>query len=199
MNAMVDRSVRTRAEALVVAACLAALAFSTGCSSMGGSAIRTGSVKLPAYAGPVAVYPLSDPPAGGVDLGVVEVHASQQEATVDALLPQFVKRVAEIGGDAAVIEGVRARFTIIPRTQVETFYYTCGLGATCAGTRVYAANDEVMTVTMFGHAYGTRQSPDLPQSAPLMPKEDEPPMPPSDGTPDDPGDANGLPRPSGDI
>lgn len=199
MIAMVAPAVRPRSKAPLAAAGTIALALLSGCSSMGGSAIRTGPVKLPAYAGPVAVYPLSEPPAGGVDLGVVEVHASQQEATVDALLPQFVKRVAEIGGDAAVIEGVRARFAILPRTQVETFYYTCGLGATCAGTRVYAANDEVMTVTMFGHAYSTRQSQDLPPSAPLMPKDEEPPMPPNDGTPDDPGDANGLPRSSGDI
>ncbi|AKU99932.1 hypothetical protein AKJ09_06596 [Labilithrix luteola] len=144
-----------------------------GCSSVGGSAVRTGSVQLPAYAGPVAIYAANKPPANAVDLGIVEVHATQQEATVDTLLPQFVRKVAEIGGNVAVVDGVRARFELVGRTQVETFYYTCGLGATCAGQRVYAANDELMLVSMFGHAFTTRVEAAVPpSSAPLMPPEE---------------------------
>src|SRR6185503_9566020 len=117
---------------------------------VGGSAIRTGPVQLPAYSGPVAIYSLGSGPPGAVDLGVVEVHAAHKEGTVDTLLPQFVQRVAQIGGDVAVIEGIRARFEIAGRTHVETFYYSCGIGATCAGTRVYTTNDEIMVVSMFG-------------------------------------------------
>ena len=132
---------------------------SAGCSSIGGSAIRTGPVQLPAYAGPVAIYSTGQAPPGAVDLGVVEVHASQQEATVDTLLPQFVRKVAQIGGNVAVVDGIRARFELVGRTHVETFYYTCGLGATCAGTRVYAANDEVMVVSIFGRAFSTQVLP----------------------------------------
>src|SRR5262249_21234966 len=125
----------------------------TGCSSVGGSAIRTGPIQMPAHAGPVLVYSSGQAPAGAIDLGVVEVHAAQEEGTVEELLPQFVRRVASIGGNVAVIDGVRARFEIYGHSHVETFYYTCGLGATCAGTRVYSANDEVMIVSMFGHAF----------------------------------------------
>lgn len=146
-----------------------------GCTSVGGSAIRTGPVQLGAYAGPVAIYPLGQAPAGAVDLGVVEVHAVQQEATVDTLLPQFVQKVAQIGGNAAVIEGIRAKFDIAGRSHVETFYYTCAMGSTCAGTRVYATNEEIMYVTMFGRAMTTS----MPGTeAPLIPPGPPPPLVP---------------------
>jgi len=147
---------------------------STGCSSIGGSAIRTGPVQLPAYTGPVAIYSTGQAPPGAVDLGVVEVHALQQEATVDTLMPQFVRKVAQIGGNVAVVDGIRARFELVGRTHVETFYYTCGLGATCAGTRVYAANDEVMVVSIFGRAFSTQVL--EPGEQPLIPQ-NEPPSP----------------------
>ncbi|OJY29153.1 MAG: hypothetical protein BGO98_42955 [Myxococcales bacterium 68-20] len=148
----------------------------TGCSSVGGSAIRTGPVQLPAYTGPVAIYAMGQPPPGAVDLGVVEVHAAQQEASIDNLLPQFVRKVAQIGGNVAVIEGTRARFDLAGRSHVETFYYTCGMGATCAGTRMYSTNEEIMTVSMFGRAMTTQ----LPGTSgpPLIPP--GPPPPPDD-------------------
>jgi hypothetical protein len=152
---------------------------STGCSSIGGSAIRTGPVQLPAYAGPVAIYSTGQAPPGAVDLGVVEVHASQQEGTIDTLMPQFVKKAAQIGGNVAVVDGIRARFELVGRTHIETFYYTCGLGATCAGTRVYAANDEVMVVSVFGRAFSTQVL--QPGEQPLIPQTDPneaPPAPP---------------------
>ena len=124
-------------------------------------------MQLPEYSGPVAVYSAGQAPPGAVDLGVVEVHAAQQEATIDTLLPQFVQRVAQIGGNVAVVDGVRARFELIARSHVETFYYTCSMGATCAGTRVYAANDEVMVVSVFGRAFSTQLVPQGEQ--PLIP------------------------------
>jgi hypothetical protein len=130
----------------------------------------------------VAIYSTGQPPIGAVDLGVVEVHAAQQEATIDVLLPQFVRKVAQIGGNVAVVDGVRARFELVGRSHVETFYYTCGLGATCAGTRVYAANDEVMIVSMFGRAFSTSAVPTGEQ--PLIPREQ-----PSLGTPPAPDPA----------
>ena len=156
------------------------------CSSVSGSSIRTGPVQLPAYTGPVSIYSTGQAPPGAVDLGVVEVHASQQEGTIDTLMPQFVRKAAEIGGNVAVVDGVRARFELVGRTHVETFYYTCGLGATCAGTRVYAANDEVMVVSVFGRAFSTQAVP--PGEQPLIPPTETPstpepaaPQPPTEG------------------
>jgi hypothetical protein len=192
MIAGMERAPRVRL--LPLASILAAL-VATGCSSVGGSAIRTGPVQLPAYAGPVAIYALGQPPPGAVDLGVVEVHAAQQEATVDTLLPQFVRKVAQIGGNVAVIEGTRARFELAGRTHVETFYYTCGMGATCAGQRVYSTNDEMMIVSMFGRAMTT----ELPGTSgpPLIPP--GPPPPPEPPAPAAPPPAGGPSGTSGDL
>jgi hypothetical protein len=157
----------------------------SACSSVGGSAVRTGPVQLPAYSGPVAIYSSGQPPPGAVDLGVVEVHASQDEGTVDTLLPQLVRKVAQIGGNVAVVDGVRARFELVGRMHVETFYYTCGLSMTCAGTRVYPANYELMVVSMFGRAFSTRtraggQGQPSAAGDSLLPPEPAPP-PPSPG------------------
>ncbi len=154
-----------------------------GCTSVGGSALRTGPLQLPAYTGPVAIYATGQPPAGAIDLGVVEVHAAQQEATVDTLLPQFLRRVAQIGGNVAVIDGTRARFELAGRSHVETFYYTCGVGYTCAGTRVYSTSEELMVLSMFGHAM-TTQVPGSGIEAPLLPT--EPPSRPSLPPPQEP-------------
>lgn len=167
---------------------LSAIALLGGCSSVGGSAIRTGPVQLPSYSGPVAIYSTGQAPPGAVDLGVVEVHASQQEGTVDTLLPQFVRRVAQIGGNVAVIDGIRARFELVGRTHVETYYYTCGLGSTCAGTRVYSANDELMVVSMYGRAFSTRvvppgEQPLIPPGATPAPPGSPPPVAPSTPAP----------------
>jgi hypothetical protein len=168
------------------AAPLPALLVLAGCSTVGGSALRTGPVQLPAYSGPVAIYASGRAPPGAVDLGVVEVHAAQQEATVDTLLPQFLSKVAQIGGNVAVIDGTRARFELAGRSHVETFYYTCGLGSTCAGTRVYNTNDEIMMVSMFGHAMSTQ----LPGGPPLMPVETAPqPAPAPASAPEEPATA----------
>lgn len=149
-----------------------------GCSSVGGSAIRTGPVKLDAYSGPVAIYATGRPPAGAVDLGVVEVHAAQQEATVDTLLPMFLQKVASIGGNIAVIEGTRARFELAGRTHVEQFYYSCNVGRTCSGTRVYSTNDELMVLSMFGRAMTSQVTSKHPAEPPLLPAPDAPPEPP---------------------
>jgi len=171
---------------------LLALAGASGCSSVGGSAIRTGPVQLPSYSGPVSIYSTGQAPAGSVDLGVVEVHATQQEGTVDTLLPQFVRRVAQIGGNVAVIDGIHARFELVGRTHVETYYYTCGMGSTCAGSRVYSANDEVMVVSMYGRAFSTRVVPA--GEEPLIPQAPAQPAPPpaTDPDPKPPGEGGGI-------
>lgn len=181
----------SRTRALFVAGAAAAFGLaSAGCSSLGGSAIRTGPVQLPAYTGPVAIYSTGQAPPGAVDLGVVEVHASQQEGTVDTLMPQFFRKVAQIGGNVAVVDGIRARFELVGRTQIETFYYTCALGATCAGTRVYAANDELMVVSVFGRAFSTQVL--QPGEQPLIPQDETPSSAPPASAPPAPAPAESM-------
>jgi hypothetical protein len=146
------------------------LGLATGCSSVGASAIRTGPLRLPPHVGAVALYAAGEP-VDGADLGIVEVHAAQNEATIELLVPIFVQKVAQIGGNAAVIENVRARFEIVAHPHVETYTYSCGYGATCTGTRVYSVNDEVMVVTVQGHAVRTGTLPESPAPPPNHPPE----------------------------
>jgi len=125
----------------------------TGCSTVGGSAIRTGPTALPPYAGPVAVYASGQRPQGAVDLGVVEAHASLSEGTVDQLLPVFLQKVAQIGGNAAVIDAVRARYYIVPQAMLDSYYYRCRWNGTCAGNQFVYASSEDRVLLISGHAY----------------------------------------------
>ena len=130
-------------------------ALLVACSSAGGSAIRTGPLQLPAHVGAVALYAAGEP-IDGTDVGVVEVHAAQGEATIDALVPLFVQKAAQIGGNAAVIDTVSARFQVVSVPHMETYSFTCGRGSVCTGQRMYAVNDEMMVVSIQGRAVSVR-------------------------------------------
>jgi hypothetical protein len=163
----------------------AALALLSGCSTVRGSAVATGP-RQPAYSGPVSIYATNAVPAGAVDLGVVEVSASQSESTVGTLLPVFVQKVAQIGGNIAKIDTVRARFELVTRTHLETYYYPCGTRVQCAGQRMYTTNDEIVVVSMLGHAYTDRvEAPAAPVVAPPppAPAKVEPEAPPAEAPP----------------
>jgi hypothetical protein len=142
----------------------AALALGAGgCSSIGGSAVRTGALRLPPHAGAVQLH-LAGQPVEGTDLGIVEVHGAQVEATIETLLPVFAQKVAQIGGNVAVIESTRARFELATHTRIETYLYSCGRNAMCTGTRTYSVNDEVMIVSMLGRALRTGPLPPSPEA-----------------------------------
>lgn len=130
----------------------------SGCSSVRGSAVATGP-RQAAYSGPVSIYAANAVPPNAVDLGVVEVSGAQTESTVGTLLPVFVQKVAQIGGNIAKIDGIRARFELVAFTHLETYYYACGRRAQCAGQRAYVTNDEVIVVSLVGRAYSDRGAP----------------------------------------
>jgi hypothetical protein len=136
-----------------------------GCSSLGGSAVRTGPLHMAPHLGPVMVFAAGQP-MSGTELGVVEVHASQVEATIETLMPLFVDKVAQLGGNAAVID-VRANFEMVAHPYAETYVYPCGFRSTCIGTHMYATNDEVMVVTMRGRAFSVPTT--APPAAPAPP------------------------------
>jgi hypothetical protein len=135
-----------KAKALVLV--LAAASF--GCSSVRSTAIATGPLRLPPHVGAVSVF-MANRPAESTDLGVVEVHAYQTEATVEKLLPLFVQKVASLGGNAAVVDNVGADFRMVERLDAESYTYPCGF-YTCVGTRLYPVRDEVMVLSIHGHA-----------------------------------------------
>ena len=125
--------------------------LAAACSSIGGSAIRTGPLRLPAHVGAVALYSAGET-VEGQDVGVIEVHAAQSEASIETLLPLFVQKAAQIGANTAIIDHVQARFQLVTTPHVETFTYQCGKGAMCTGSRMFATNDEVMMVSITGRA-----------------------------------------------
>lgn len=161
------RSLRRTTSAFSTTALIAAIGLgSLGCSTVRGSAVATGP-RLPAYSGPVSIYAANAVPATAADLGVVEVSAAQSESTVETLLPVFVQKVAQIGGNIAKIDGIRARFELVTRTHLETYYYPCGTRVQCAGQRLYTTNDEIVIVSMLGHAYSDRSAAPTPAPAPV--------------------------------
>jgi hypothetical protein len=137
---------------VVVVAGFVACCALTGCSTVSANTIPTGPERLPARTGPVAIYAL-EPPADAKELGLVEVAANGEEGNVEALLPVFVQRVAQLGGNAAYVEGVQARFDLVQRSTYDTYWYPCGYRGPCASTRSWPTVDEVVTIRMFGRAF----------------------------------------------
>jgi len=124
--------------------------FTAGCSTIGGTAIPTGSLHLPAHYGEVAIY-TTGAPQNATELGLVEVHAEGSEANVEALFLPFVQKVAGLGGDAAVIESIEASYALVTSMHVETYTYPCGY-VTCTSTRMVPTTTEVVTVRIAGRA-----------------------------------------------
>jgi hypothetical protein len=141
MSAMIAR---------VVAVCAFLLAC-VGCTSVGGSAVRTGPLRLPPHVGAVALF-AANRPAAATEVGVVEVHAEQSEATIETLLPLFVQKVAALGGDGAVVDAVETTFRLGTYWHTETYTYQCAWRATCVGTRTYPVTEEIMHLSMRGRA-----------------------------------------------
>ncbi len=143
--------------ALAVTATLA----SAGCSSVGGSAVRTGAVRPPPYAGVVALYASGVTPPGVEQVGVVEVHAVEGEATIEALLPAFVRKVTQLGGTIAVLDGADTRFDIVPVSHTESYAVPCGYRTArggmdrgmCLASRTIVSTAEMMTLTLRGRAF----------------------------------------------
>lgn len=128
-----------------------------GCSSLQATAIATGPVHAAPRAGPVAIY-ASHAPLGGTELGLVEVRGEGDEGGVDVLLPLFVQKVAALGGDAAVIDSVDARYEISVTTTPETMLAPCPW-RTCASTRSVPTQTEILVVTMRGRAMKSEATP----------------------------------------
>ncbi len=137
---------------LLVLAIAATLA-SGGCSSVAGSAVHTGAVRPQPYAGVVALYASGVTPPGVEQVGVVEVHAAEGEATVEALLPVFVRKVTQLGGTIAVLDSTDTRFDIVPVPHTESYAVPCGYRGMCFASRTIITNAEVMTLTLRGRAF----------------------------------------------
>jgi hypothetical protein len=125
---------------------LLAVLLLTACGGIRSSVVATGATVAP-YQGPVQVRATGAPSTP--ELGLVQV-AGQR--TVDDLMPEFKRRVAELGGSLGIVDQVKSRFEMIMRTQMQT--YSCGTQSaprTC--TRTQHVWVEVMTVQLLGRAF----------------------------------------------
>src|ERR1700690_4511347 len=110
----------------------------------------TRQVSTVAYASPVAVLSATES-IPGTELGPVVVSGADGDGDTEMLLPLFMQRVAELGGNTAVIETVRTRFETVgyhhPNPGI------CGSRNTvhvCAPTKAYT---RVRIVVMRGRAF----------------------------------------------
>jgi hypothetical protein len=137
-----------RRAAFVVPAFAALLG--AGCNSVHATAVPTGALRAPPRSGPVAVY-AANVPSSATELGRVEVRAEGVDANIELLVPEFVDKVASLGGDAAVIDVVDARFDLVQSTTTESYLYPCAFRS-CVGTRMVPYTTEVLVLVMRGRA-----------------------------------------------
>lgn len=136
-----------------------------GCSSVGSSAIRTDGVNSGRHVGAVRVYAIM-PPEGAKVIGVIEVHALNEEANVETLMPVFMRRVADIGGTGAVVDGLHTHYEMRTEYRQESYSYPCGHKQTCWNTRMVPYQYQVRILSIQGRAIVPSNAP-APAPAPV--------------------------------
>ncbi len=108
-----------------------------------------------AYTGRVVLRAGNIPP-GSTQLGIVEAHGDTVD--IEKVMPEFVNRVAKLGGNFGKIDDIRTHFET--HQVSETYTYSCGTTKqyrSCTGTRTQAV--EVATTTIAGRAFRTVRKP----------------------------------------
>jgi hypothetical protein len=159
----------------ILAFCLPLAAATVGCSSVGSSAVRTDGAIPRANVGGVRVYGVTQPANTRV-IGVVEVHAIQDEANLETLMPVFVQRVAQLGGTGGVIDNVLTGYEWRTEMRMESYSYPCGFRHTCFSSRMMPYTYEVRFLTIQGRAI-------VPQGAPAPGAPQPFPKPPAPNPP----------------
>jgi len=136
-----------------------------GCSSIGSSAVRTDGAYRGRHMGAVRVYAVM-PPNGVRVIGMVEVHAVNEEANVEALMPVFMKRVADIGGTGGVVDQLQTHYEWRTEYRTESYSYPCGYRSTCWGTRIVPYTYQIRILSIQGRALLPIDAPGPPAIAP---------------------------------
>ena len=114
-------------------------------------ALRPGTGSSAASMRPIRVFAGGAVPEGA-EIGPVEVHGVDSQGHIDVLTGMFVDKVAQLGGNAAVIDAVVPRFEIPEHARLETWSYPCATGV-CTRQRLYEANEELLVVSLRGRAF----------------------------------------------
>lgn len=165
--------------AMIIAALLG-----IGCSSVGSSAIRTDGGWTQKHHGAVRIYAVIPPDAVRV-IGAIEVHAINQEANIETLMPVFMKRVADIGGTGGIVDNIVTHYEIRTEYRTESYAVPCGYRSTCWQTRIVPYQYQIRILRIEGRAL-------LPIDAPGPPAIDSKP-PPTEQKPTAPKPSEGTP------
>ncbi len=125
--------------------------FSVACTSVGSSAVRTDGGWTQKHMGPVRIYAVVLPDQVRV-VGMVEVHAVNDEANFERLIPVFMKRVADIGATGGIIDHVNSWFEMRTEWRTESYAIPCGYRSTCWSTRVVPYTYQVRILSIQGRA-----------------------------------------------
>ena len=133
----------------LTAAALLALG-ALGCSSVHSSAVRTDGMSAQRNVGAIRLYGVQQPGNTRV-VGMVEVHAVNEEANIETLMPVFMQRVAELGGSGGVVDHVDTGYEWRTEMHMETYAYPCGR-TTCYSSHLVPYTYEVRFLTISGRA-----------------------------------------------
>ena len=128
---------------------LVAVALGSACQTTRTSFVPTGPPRAPAAADHVQVSLLE--PEGGRPLGIVQAYR-KKAASVEELVPEFKRAVANAGGNYGKIDAMGVKFEKIKKTTTES--YECGTTespSTC--TRSVTNTVEAATLQVVGRAF----------------------------------------------
>jgi hypothetical protein len=128
---------------------LVAAVLGGACQTTRTSFVPTAPPRAPAAADQVQVSLLE--PEGGQPLGIVQAYRSQA-ASVEELVPEFMRAVARAGGNYGKIDAMGVKFEETEETCTES--YECGTTehpATC--TRTLTNTVETATLQVVGRAF----------------------------------------------
>jgi hypothetical protein len=133
------------------------------------------------HLGAVRIYAVV-PPDGVRVVGTVEVHAVNDEANIETLMPVFMKRIADLGATGGTIDHVQTGYEMRTEYRTESFAVPCGYRQTCWSSRIVPYTFQVRILSIQGRAL-------LPADAPGPPAITYPTPPPPNLPPQTPAPA----------
>lgn len=130
----------------------AAMLALAGCSSIRSSGIATGPQRYAPSGGSVAVYASGRIPAESLEVGQVTVSGAGNDAAVDRLFPEFVRKAAALGGTAVVLDSIETSFENVPQLGYSSYGYRCGFSRMCLSSQPYTYVSQVAHMTLVGRA-----------------------------------------------
>ncbi|MCU0684620.1 MAG: hypothetical protein MUF34_20640 [Polyangiaceae bacterium] len=146
---MARRVLRSGSLAALAALVTVASAALTGCGDLSSYSVPHAAGARAPREGPVAVFASYDPHVGR-ELGAVVVRGGHDD-DVRELFPELVRRVQELGGNALVIDNMRARFELVS-PWANAGYWPAACGPACSRGVASPAPLEIMTIELRGRA-----------------------------------------------